>query len=187
MLTARPVAAASLTALAVAVLACGSFWLLNQRLHHDDRAEIEDLLARYVFALDWQDPERYGSTFTTDGVLVWAGGTVTGRAAIVEEIRKARAADSKRRASEPPGRPWRRRHFTTNLALHVAGDIATGRSYWFEFNNDTADRKAYVGAYGHSEDEYRRVDGRWLFARRQIFNEQRAEMAAGDSMPLPPE
>jgi hypothetical protein len=74
----------------------------------DDRAEIEDLLARYVFALDWQDPERYGSTFTTDGVLVWAGGTVTSRAAIVEEIRKARAADTDRRASEPPARPWRR-------------------------------------------------------------------------------
>jgi hypothetical protein len=184
MRMARPVAAATL-ALAVAALACGGFWLLNQRLSHDDRAEIEDLLARYVFALDWQEPERYGNTFTTDGVLIWAGGTVTGRTAIVEEMRKARAADADRRSSEPPGRPWRRRHFTTNLALRVTGDRATGRSYWFEFNDDTPDRKAYVGAYGHSEDEFRRVDGHWLFARRQIYNEQRAQMAAGDSIPLP--
>jgi hypothetical protein len=173
--------------LAAAVLAGVGFWFLKPHSQRDDRAEIEDLLARYVFALDWQDPERYGGTFTTDGVLIWAGGTVTGRPAIVEEMRKARAADADRRRSEPPGRPWRRRHFTTNLALRVTGDRATGRSYWFEFNDDTPDRKAYVGAYGHSEDEFRRVDGHWLFSRRQIFNEQRAEMAAGDAIPLPPE
>jgi hypothetical protein len=159
--------------------------LFNQRAVRDDRAELEDLQSRYVFALDWQDAERYGDTFTVDGVLVWAGGTVTGRAAIVDEMHKARAADVARRSTEPAGRPWRRRHFTTNLALRVEGDRASGRSYWFEFNDDTPDRKAYLGAYGHSEDEYRRVDGRWLFARRQIFNEQRESMAATDSIPLP--
>ena len=186
MPTARPVAVAIMV-LAVAVLGCGGLWLRQSRSVLDDRAEIEDLLARYVFALDWQEPERYGDTFTADGVLIWAGGTVTGRAAIVDEMRRARAADTARRGSEPPGRPWRRRHFTTNLALRVAGEHATGRSYWFEFNDDTPDRKAYLGAYGHSEDEFRRVDGHWLFARRQIFNEQRAEMAAGNAMPLPPE
>lgn len=185
-MSARPAAVAILI-LAAAALGCGAFWLLSSRSGRDDRAEIEDLMARYVFALDWQEPERYGNTFTTDGVLIWAGGTVTGRAAIVEEIRKARAADSDRRRTEPPGRPWRRRHFTTNLALRVGGDHATGRSYWFEFNDDTPDRKAYVGAYGHSEDEFQRVDGHWLFSRRQIFNEQRAEMAAGDAIPLPPD
>lgn len=183
---ARPVAAAMLVLVGVALAGSG-FWLLHPHSDRDDRAEIEDLLARYVFALDWQEPVRYGDTFTTDGVLIWAGGTVTGRVAIVEEMRKAREADTERRRTEPPARPWRRRHFTTNLALHVDGDRATGRSYWFEFNDDTAERKAYVGAYGHSEDEFRRVDGHWLFARRQIFNEQRAEMAASDTIPLPAE
>ncbi len=176
---------APLLALGAVVLAAAAVWLLRPATGRNDRAEIEELMARYVFALDWQDPERYGDTFTTDGVLIWAGGTVTGRSAIVEEIRKAREADAERRRSEPAGRPWRRRHYTTNLALRVNGDRATGRSYWFEFNNDNPDRKAYVGAYGHSEDEYRRVDGHWLFSRRQIFNEQRAQMAAGDTIPLP--
>ncbi|HXC60025.1 MAG TPA: nuclear transport factor 2 family protein [Steroidobacteraceae bacterium] len=185
-MTLRPLSTVIVTVIVVAALSCAGFSLLGQRRLHDDRAEIEDLLSRYVFALDWQEPERYGDTFTTDGVLIWAGGTVTGRAAIVEEMRKARAADTDRRHSEPPQRPWRRRHFTTNLALRVAGDHATGRSYWFEFNDDNADRKAYVGAYGHSEDEFERVDGQWLFKRRQIFNEQRAQMAAGDAIPLPP-
>ncbi len=176
----------TLTAIvATAALVVGGAALWKQRAAVDDRAGLEDLQSRYVFALDWQDPERYGDTFTVDGVLIWAGGTVTGRAAIVEEMRKARAADAERRLAEPPARPWRRRHFTTNLALRLEGDRATGRSYWFEFNDDTPDRKAYLGAYGHSEDEYRKVDGRWLYARRQIFNEQREGMAASDSIPLP--
>ena len=46
-----------------------------------DRAEIEDLQARYMFALDWQDGAAYASTFAEDGVLDWAGGIVQGRAA----------------------------------------------------------------------------------------------------------
>ena len=35
----------------------------------EDRAEIEDLQARYLFALDFHDPDLYVSTFTEDGVL----------------------------------------------------------------------------------------------------------------------
>jgi hypothetical protein len=96
--------------LALAALVCSGVALLKQRSHRDDRAEIEDLQSRYVFALDWQDPERYADTFTADGVLIWAGGTVTGRPAIVEEMRKARVADADHRSSEPSARPWRRRH-----------------------------------------------------------------------------
>jgi len=32
-------------------------------------AQIEDLQARYLFALDFHDPTLYASTFTPDGVL----------------------------------------------------------------------------------------------------------------------
>src|SRR5687768_15482421 len=106
----------AVAAMALAGLACGIVALVGRGPVRDDRAAIEDLQSRYVFALDWQEPERYGDTFTTDGVLIWAGGTVTGRAAIVEEMRNARAADAARRSTEPAERPWRRRHYTTNLA-----------------------------------------------------------------------
>jgi hypothetical protein len=148
-----------------------------------DRAEIDDLLARYSFALDWQDPEAYARTFTEDGVLVWAGGTVTGRQAIAREMRYARAADEKAIAATAPLRPFRRRHFITNIVLKIEGNRATERGYWFEFNNDTPDRHPYLGAYGHQQDDLVRVAGRWQFARRQIFNEQREAMAATASSP----
>jgi len=148
-----------------------------------DRAEIEDLQSRYLFALDWQDPQLYASTFTPDGVLIWAGGTVTGRQSIVTEMTKAREVDARAAAGVAPLRPARRRHFISNLVLRIDGDHAIGRAYWFEFNDDIRDRRPYLGAYGHYEDELRRVDGRWLFTRRRIFNEQRDDMVATSTNP----
>ncbi len=70
-----------------AVLVAGVAWaaarVTYDRNYGQDRAEIDDLFSRYLFALDWQEPEQYGEVFAPDGVLVWAGGTVNGRAAIV--------------------------------------------------------------------------------------------------------
>jgi SnoaL-like domain len=166
----------------VAAVATGTAWAASRLVYdHDyaqDRAEIEDLQSRYLFALDWQDPELYASTFTTDGVLIWAGGTVNGRGAIVKEMTQARAVDARAAAGVAPLRPARRRHFITNVVLRIEGDRATDRAYWFEFNDDGRDRRPYLGAYGHYEDELRRVDGQWRFTKRHIFNEQRDDMVA---------
>src|SRR5207344_1870434 len=52
----------------------------------EDRAQIEDLQARYLFALDFHDPQLYASTFTPDGVLDYGEGDVRGRDAIVKVI-----------------------------------------------------------------------------------------------------
>jgi len=170
-----------------AVLLTGIAWAASRvtydRNYAQDRAEIDDLLARYLFALDWQDPQMYGDVFTSDGVLVWSGGTVTGRPAIAQEMRNMKAADERTNATTPTLRPFKRRHFISNFVVRIEGDRATARSLWFEFVNDNADRRPYVGAYGHLEDELRRVDGRWLIARHQVFNEQRPNMAAGSANP----
>jgi hypothetical protein len=45
----------------------------------EDRAAIEDLQARYLFALDFLDPDLYVSTFTENGVLDYGSGEVKGR------------------------------------------------------------------------------------------------------------
>jgi len=52
----------------------------------EDRAQIEDLQARYLFALDFHDPQLYASTFTPDGILDYGEGDVKGREAIVKVI-----------------------------------------------------------------------------------------------------
>lgn len=148
-----------------------------------DRAEIENLQARYLFALDWQDGEAYASTFAEDGVLDWAGGIVTGRAAIAEEVRGMRAGFARLEAAVQPKRPARLRHFITNIVIKVEGDRATGRAYWFEANNDGRDRWPYLAGYGHYEDELARIDGRWLFTRRKIWNEIMDSRAATPTNP----
>jgi hypothetical protein len=149
----------------------------------EDRAAIEDLQGRYMFALDWQDADTYAGTFTEDGILDWAGGIVQGRAAISAEVRGMRASFAKQEAADAPLRPARLRHVITNGAIRIEGDRASGREYWFEMKDDGPDRRAYLGAYGHYEDELRKVNGRWLFSRRKIYNEQMAARAAPPTNP----
>jgi len=52
----------------------------------EDRAQIEDLQARYLFALDFHDSKLYASTFTPDGILDYGEGDVQGREAIIKVI-----------------------------------------------------------------------------------------------------
>jgi uncharacterized protein (TIGR02246 family) len=151
-----------------------------------DRAEIEDLQARYLFALDWQDADAYAATFAPDGVLDWAGGIVRGREAIRAEVRNMRASFAKREATDAPARPARLRHLVSNVVIRVDGDRATSVAEWFEINNDSRTRWPMVQGYGHFEDEFRRVDGRWLIASHKIYNEAMDSRAAGARNPAPP-
>lgn len=149
----------------------------------DDRAEIEDLMARYLFALDFFDAQAYADCFTEDGVLDWAGGTVEGREAI-----RAEAAGMKEAMARVFGAETIVRHFVTNIAIAVDGDRAATRAAWFEaYNSGPADprhaRSPVMGSFGHYEDELARVSGRWLFKRRKIFNEFLEGRGAGSGNP----
>ena len=149
----------------------------------DDRAAIENLQARYLFAVDWQDPEAYAATFTEDGEIVSAIATTKGRAGIRAEVRKMRENDL---ALQTPGLfPFSRRHVITNLVLHIDGDRATGRAYWIGYINDNPERAPEIESYGHYEDDIVKVNGEWLFARRQIFNEEIPGREASGAWPLP--
>jgi hypothetical protein len=81
----------------------------------DERAQIEDLQARYLFALDFKDHDLYVTTFTPDGVLDVGNGEIVGREAIKAAV-----------ANMPGGR-----HHIANVVLRIDGDRATGRSSWF--------------------------------------------------------
>jgi hypothetical protein len=68
----------------------------------EDRAAIEDLQARYLFALDFHDPALYVSTFTEDGVLDYGSGDVKGRQAIKDVIARIPAPPRLPAAGPPP-------------------------------------------------------------------------------------
>lgn len=157
--------------------------MADQQSYAEARAEIENLQARYLFALDWQDADAYASTFAEDGSLDWAGGVVTGREAIREEMEtlKARMFAGQEPGAEEP--PMRLRHYISNFVLKIDGDRASGRAYWFEVRNDGPERSIRIIAYGHYDDELRRVNGEWLFVSRRINNVQLPGRAGADENP----
>ena len=138
----------------------------------DDRAKIENLQARYMFAMDWRDADTYASCFTEDGELDWARGVEKGRKAIRAAVEGMRAGDQKRAAEDKlKRRPGSMRHNITNIVIKIDGNKATGRAYWTEFNNLNDRGVAVVGGYGHYEDELVKINGEWFFTKRKIFNE----------------
>ncbi len=154
----------------------------------EDRAQIEDLQARYMFALDFHDLDKYASTFTEDGILDIVGMKWQGR----EEIKKAiqRPAEAAPEGKEAPAAkekpalyPATGRHNITNIVLKIDGDKATGRAYWFHYGNNNPERKATFDSYGHYEDELVKVNGQWLFSKRVIYNEQVAQWIGPEKNP----
>ena len=135
----------------------------------EDRAKIEDLQGRYLFAMDFHDAQAYAATFTEDGVLDFGAGQLKGRQAIHDMVARTR----ERAASQQPGQgPPKGRHSITSTVITVNGDKATSVAYWFLMVNDNPERKAQLDSFGHYEDELVKVNGQWLFSVRKIYNEE---------------
>lgn len=150
----------------------------------DDRAAIEDLHGRYLFAFDWNDAATYAATFAEDGILDYGAGEVKGRKAIAEFIEAGRKRNEEARAKTPAGeRPRVGRHIITNIVVKVDGDKARGLAYWTHM---TTGPNGYgtVDFFGHYEDELVKVNGEWLYARRRIYNQAIPEWEAQRANPV---
>ena len=144
----------------------------------DDRALIEDLQARYMFAFDFGDPEGYSGTFTPDGILNYGGGEIKGRKAIADFIAAGRKRTEEARAKTPAGeRPSIGRHVINNMVIKIDGKKARGVAYWTHMTSGSNGRGT-VDFFGHYEDEMVKVDGKWLFSSRRIYNEAIPEWAS---------
>lgn len=171
-------------AAAVVVLASTACTQPTGSSYGDDRAKIEDLQARYLFAFDWNDADGYANTFAEDGVLNFGWGEIKGREAIRKFIADGEQDRVQRRANTPAGeRPRVGRHIISNIVVKVDGDKATGRAYWTHMTSGPTGYGT-VDFFGHYEDEMVKVNGDWLFASRHIYNEAIAEWAAQPSNPV---
>lgn len=160
----------------------------NADSYAEDRARIEDLQARYMFALDFGDLDTYVSTFTEDGILDIIGQKWQGRQEIkkgLEGLNEAppEAEENSAPKEDPGPYPATGRHNITNIVLKIDGDKAVGRAYWFHYGNNNPDRKATLDSYGYYEDELAKVDGQWLFSKRVIYNEQVADWIGSTKNP----
>ena len=122
-----------------------------------DRAEIEDLMARYLFAIDYFDWDAYVATFA-EGI---------GRFYHTED-----------------GQPAKLRHIVLQTVIRVEGDRAWGRSQWLEMANHGPGDEPKIGTYGIYEDEFIKVGGRWLIARRNVLNEFIPNRSSGPENPV---
>ena len=74
-------------------------------------------------------------------------------------------------------------HIAVNPEITVDGDRATARSTWiYLVRGDNGEPT--LSKVGHYEDELKQVDGRWLFARRRVFNEENPSLRATDENPV---
>jgi len=127
------------------------------------RAEIVNLSNRLMIA--WE--------------LEWVFGHERGR----DEIRRAIAAWRGRTEALPADattRP-RTRHFVVNHDITVTGNkegsTGKGRVYWFALTNRTPQNDVQLLYFGHVVEDYVKEGGKWLFSRRQVYNESRNNKA----------
>ncbi|MEO6152705.1 MAG: nuclear transport factor 2 family protein [Croceibacterium sp.] len=148
-----------------------------------DRAEIEDLMARYLFAIDYFDWDSYVATFAADGELEFASGTSKGH----EAIRKAVTDFSKgigRFYHTEDGKAATLRHVILQSSIRVEGRRAWARSQWLEMANHGPGDTMKMGTFGEYEDELRKVGGHWLFTKRRVLNEFIANRRSGPTNPV---
>jgi hypothetical protein len=148
-----------------------------------DRAEIEDLMARYLLALDYNDLDSFIATFTEDAEFEFASGRVVGKPAILEAVRRFKVRIGEHYKDEN-GDPAVLRHVLAQTAIRVEGDRAWTRAQWFEMANDGPGKTLKMGTFGIYEDQLRKVDGHWLFSERRILNEFLPGRESGPENPV---
>ena len=153
---------------AVALLASPAF---ARKPTAQERADIEDLAYRYIFALDWRDAETYANTFAPDGVLNYGGGQAVGREAIqtmVEGLRERELANAEN-GEETRGGGYNQ-HFVTGMVIDVSedGQSAVAQAYWIAVSGE----EPRLSSFGHYVDRLAKIDGEWLYTSRRTYNEQ---------------
>ena len=123
-----------------------------------DRVMIQDLLARYAFETDYGtgNPDAWAALFIEDGCfeipeisLVAAGRPALSK--FIDGLHKA-----------VPGL----HHIMSNHVIDIDGDRARGKVELNEFM--LRPEAIYNNLHGWYDDEYVRVDGRWLIEVRRV-------------------
>jgi hypothetical protein len=130
----------------------------------EDEREIRELLIRYAVCLDRRDFAGYSALFTEDGHWYGRAGDVRGRAAIEQMLLDSFGPTPEGFVNTSNF------HLMTNFLIEVDGDNARADSRITYFARGENDRPVPMLA-GRYEDEFVRVDGRWLFASRQVIGE----------------
>ena len=133
---------------------------------YEDRIAVEDVMTRYVWAVDSLDPDGYVAVFTEDATIDSNGSISRGHA----EIRSIVTGLIQRRdGNKAKGLP------TSNM-YHVISNVritfpspgeALHQSYWQTVRRN-ADGAMIAAAMGRSEDRLVKRNGKWLIQSRKL-------------------
>jgi uncharacterized protein (TIGR02246 family) len=133
---------------------------------YEDRIAVEDVMARYVWAVDSLDPDAYVALFTEDAVIDSNGILSKGH----EEIRGIvtgliKRYDDNKAKGLPTSNLY---HVISNMRITFPKpDEALHRSYWQTVHRDK-DGKMTAAAMGRSMDRLVKRNGKWLIEERKL-------------------
>jgi hypothetical protein len=160
-MTANVSLAAVTTALVVGIgavsLALSQQKVTGGTLTAADYVEIQQLVARYSYAVDTHADNgyAYSDLFTPDGVF----GKTKGREALAE---LARTTQQER------GGPSYTRHYLTNVIIYPTPEGARGSQYLAAIDVSEGGKPSSVVHGGRYDDEYVKTPGGWRFKSRQL-------------------
>ena len=134
-----------------------------------DRADIEQLMWRYVRALDSGDAEAYAATFAANGQFGRGANATKGKDALKKMISDMRQRNAESEAKGEPKRPPMY-HVIANSHLELIDrDHARFHAYWMTvFGQDGEKTPPRVAAAGREVDDLVRVKGQWLIQVRDV-------------------
>jgi uncharacterized protein (TIGR02246 family) len=151
----------------IALLIAPTFVIAEDNLGtYEDRIAVEDVMARYVWAVDSLDADGYVAVFTADAIIDSNGTISKGH----DEIRKVVTNLIKRRDDN------KAKGVATANLYHVISNVritfpkpgeALHQSYWQTVRRDK-DGVMTAAAMGRSEDRLVKRDGKWLIQSRKL-------------------
>lgn len=153
----------ALTAVSVAVLVAPLAWgqqkVAGGSLTAADYVEIQQLVARYAYAVDTHADNgyAYADLFAPDGVFGGAS-TTTGREALAKLARSTQAER---------GGPSYTRHYLTNVIIYPTPEGARGNQYLVAIDVSEGGKPSSIVHGGRYEDVYVRTPDGWRFKSRE--------------------
>jgi uncharacterized protein (TIGR02246 family) len=133
---------------------------------YQDRIAVEDVMARYVWAVDSLDADGYVAVFTEDAVIDSNGSISKGHAQIRKIVTDLIARrDRNKSLGQPTANLY---HVISNVRITFPRpDEAVHQSYWQTVRRD-AQGAMVPAAMGRSEDRLVRHNGKWLVQSRKL-------------------
>ena len=150
----------------VAAATIGVVWgqqrITSGTLTAADYVEIQQLVARYAYAVDTHADNgyAYADLFAPDGVF---GGTTKGRDAL---------ANLARTTQKERGGPSYTRHYLTNVIVSPTAEGARGSQYLVAIDVSEGGKASSVVHGGRYEDVYVKTPQGWRFKSRQYHASQ---------------